>query len=165
MVTVTIISKNAVDISALKDRLRKAEIGEMIAYDELSEIIGRDIRKHRYLLLSACNQLLSEKNYTFGSVFKQGVKRLSADETVESSKEIFSRIRGQCRRQARKLSSVDYETITTDDLKRLHNSALSVFAAIAYSADSRNLNRLTGLCQNTGPQSLPTATTLRLLAS
>lgn len=160
-----ITSKNSADIAALKDYLRGVEIGELTTYEQLTQVVGRDIRKHRYLLLQACNQLLSERNYTFGTVLRQGIKRLNADETVESSKHILSRIRGQCRRQARKLTSVDYATLSTDDLKRLHNGALSVFAAIAYSADSRNLHRLTESCQNHGPQTLPTAATLRLLAS
>ena len=159
-------SKNAVDIDALKIRLCKMQIGEVITYDQISEVIGRNIRKDgkRGIAYQAMNQLLSEQRFVFGTIRNVGFKRLNADETVESTKDGMTRIRKISRKQVKRLSAVDYGSISTNALKVQHNASISLYGAIAFAADSGNLKRLTTTNGNR-PEGLPTAETLRRLAS
>lgn len=159
------ISKNALDVEALKRELIKLEIGTAVSYRHLSALIGRDIQKARYLLDSACNQLLSERRMVFGVVFNVGIKRLTADEAVNQASHVLRRVRGIARRGAARIAAADYTALSSDDLRRMHNSSISLLAAILHSADTRHLNRLSEACTNTAPSALPTAQTLKLLAS
>ena len=159
------VAKNGIDIDMLKTRLGTVPVGETISYPELTEVIGRDIRKHRYLLISACNQLLKERQMVFGAVFNVGIKRMTPDESVTQASHVLKRVRSIAKRGAAKIAATDYNALSTDRLRQMHNGYLSLLGAIVYSADSRNMNRLNERCSNTGPMVLPTARTLELLAS
>lgn len=158
-------SRNAHDIRILKYVLESLPAGEVIPYAKLSEAIDRDILQHRNILASACNQLLTERHMAFGTVKLVGVKRLDSDEVVESSAQALSRTRNIAKRAARKLASVDYGKLSTDALRIQHNAAMSLFGAIAFASDARNINRIGQMCSNHMPNALPIASTLKLMAS
>lgn len=160
------IAKNGIDIDILKATLSALPVGEVISYADLSAAIGRDVQyKNRYLLISACDRLLKDKQMVFGAVFNVGIKRLTPDEAVTQVNHVLKRVRTIARRGAAKIAATDYNSLSTDDLRQMHNSALSLLAAVIYSADARQLNRLNPPCTNAQPTVLPTAATLKLLAA
>ena len=160
------ISKNAVDVDTLKAALKDVPVGETISYSALSRLVGRDVQgKHRYLLVSACDRLLKDNKMVFGAVFNTGIKRLTPDESISQASHVLKRVRTIAKRGAAKIAATDYHSLSSDDMKRMHNGYLSLLAAVVYSADSRHLNRLTGPVTNADQSVLPTAKTLKLLAS
>jgi hypothetical protein len=73
------IAKNGADVNALATALDKLAVGQVISYEELSEAIGRNIQKHRYLLDQALLRLMRGRKI-FGCVKQVGYQRLSDSE-------------------------------------------------------------------------------------
>lgn len=156
-------AKNGADVQALVTVLDSLAVGDLATYNTLSQAIGRDIQRHRYLLESACDRLLKQRK-VFGCVFNSGLKRLSDSEIVDHSFNAFRRIRRLARKSARRLTSVEWNGLTDEDRQR-HNLHLSVLGAIVHTATPHNMAALSMTCKNTGPHGLPTAQTLKMLAS
>lgn len=157
-------SKNAADIIALVEALGELQPGQLLTYEYLTAVIGRSAQRHRYLLEAACNRLLKQNRKAFGAVFGVGIKRLTDTEAIEQCASAMTRVRRIARKAVSKAASVDFAALSDED-KRRHNGYISQMAAIAYTADSRHLNRLTEACQNHDPACLPSAQALKLMAS
>lgn len=157
-------AKNGADLQALASVLDRLAVGDVVTYVELSAAIGRDIQKHRYLLDKAQDRLLKQRK-VFGCVHHLGMKRLSDAEIVEHSFYAFRRIRRMARKSATRLTSVEWSDLAEKDKQR-HNLHLSVLGAITHAATPKNMTKnLEMACKNSQQQGLPTAQTLRLLAS
>ena len=158
------IAKNGADVQALAIVLDQLAVGSVATYAELTEAIGRDILKHRYLLDQALNRLLRNRK-VFGCVMGEGYQRLSDSEIVASSFGAMRKIRRMARKQATRMASVEWNTMSNED-RLAHNIHISVLGAIAHAATPSNLNKLNHACVNSSGQvGLPTAKTLQLLAS
>lgn len=158
-------SKNGADIQALMDALAGLQPGQHLTYAQLSALVGRDVgAKYRYLLEAACNRLLKDSRQAYGALHRVGIKRLTDVEAIGQCVTVMHRVRRIARKAVAKATTVDFAGLTDDD-KRRHNAYISQMAAIAYTADSRHLNRLTEACQNHNPACLPTAQALKLMAS
>lgn len=156
-------AKNGADIQAIAAVLDQLAVGSTVSYQEISQAIGRDIQRHRYLLDKATDHLLKQRK-VFGCVHNFGMKRLTDSEIVQHSFYAFRRIRRMVRKGARRLTSVEWDTLSEQDQQR-HNLHLSVLGAIAHAATPKNMVTLSSACQNSAKTGLPTATTLKLLAS
>jgi len=66
----------------LIDRLSKMEIGEIVSYQELTKVAGKDVQKTRGPLLTARRALQVEQQMSFGCLPGIGIKRLDDEETV-----------------------------------------------------------------------------------
>jgi hypothetical protein len=158
-------SKNSADVLALMDALDRLPQDAMLSYDDLNAVVGRDVKTaHRYLLISACDRLLKHKQKAFGAVTSKGIKRLTDTEAISQCASTLNKVRRIAKKAATKAATVNFSALN-DDEKRRHNGYISQMAAIIYTADSSHINRITGACQNNSPFALPTAQTLRLLAS
>lgn len=156
-------AKNGADIQAIVLVLDQLAVGDVATYEMLSDAIGRDIQAHRHLLDKAQDRLLKQRK-VFGCVTREGMKRLSDAEIVEHSFTAFRRIRRMARKSATRLTSVEWQNLAEQDKQR-HNLHLSVLGAITHAATPKNMTALSAACQNSAQQGLPTAQTLKLLAS
>jgi hypothetical protein len=158
------IAKNGADVQALATVLDKLAVGSIVEYSDLSESIGRDIRKHRYLLDQALTRLLRNRK-VFACVKDVGYKRLNDAEIVECSFSKFRQIRRMARKQATRLAAVEWNNLSDAD-RLAHNIHISALGAIAHAATPSNMTKLGQACSNSNGQfGLPTAKTLALLAS
>jgi hypothetical protein len=155
-------ANNSADVQALVAALDSVAVGSVITYDELSGTIGRDIQTKRYLLEAAQDRLLKQRK-VFGCVYGVGLKRLDDSEIVECSLHAFRKIRRMSRKAATRLTSVEWNHLTSEEQRR-HNLHLSVLGAIIHTATPRNMQHLSAACSNSTPMGLPTAQTLKLLA-
>jgi len=96
----------SIEAQTLIRRLRTMEVGETIAYGELSTLIGRDVQKERGTLYTAMNRLREDECMMFGCVRAKGIKRLSDEEIVDSGEYSMDRIRREARRGIKKLDAV-----------------------------------------------------------
>jgi len=158
-------TKHAADLDILKARLRGMEPGDTVTYAELSALIGRDILQHRYLILKACEGLLRAERRAFESVYRTGIRRLTADQAVEGVPHVLRRVRRIVRRGAAKVAAIDYHALSSDALRQQHNGFISVCAALLQCADGHALKRVSGRCSNSLAAPLPPASTLQMLAS
>lgn len=122
----------SLDTQMLYERLEKAQIGDLIKYEELSAIIGSDVQiKGRGSLQSARKMAMRDKSMVFESVRDIGIKRLADAEIVRSGQAYISRIRRHARRGMRVLVSVQNFEALPNDLKIRHNATASMLGAVA----------------------------------
>jgi hypothetical protein len=121
----------SVDAQVLYGRLKQIEPEEPILYQELSEVIGRDVQKGaRYVLDAALKVALREDRIVFGTIRGEGIVRLPDVGIVDKGAGGISRLRRLARRHAKILACVkDFDSLPNEHKIR-HNSHLSIFGAI-----------------------------------
>lgn len=92
----------SVDVKTIAERLKNTAVGDVVTYDDLSKLIGRDVRNGaRHVLNGARRYLLvRDRHMIFGIVTSLGVKRLNQKEIVDTGEYATSRIRKMARRSA-----------------------------------------------------------------
>jgi hypothetical protein len=127
------IPEMAMETRMLRDRLAKSNIGDVITYSELSDLIGQQVQdRSRGHLNSAVKSLLTERQMVFGTIRTVGLKRLSDGEIVAVGDEILPRIRRMAKRATQKLLAVaDFNSLTNDQKVR-HNAVVSSLATVSF---------------------------------
>jgi hypothetical protein len=122
----------SVDIKLLYERLLKAAIGDVITYEELSEIIRLDIRSKKgwSKLFSARRRAERHDRMLFSAVPTVGIQRCNDAEIVASGPKAVQKIRRSARRGAERLSLVsDFSTLSNTD-KITHNTSAAHLGAL-----------------------------------
>jgi hypothetical protein len=132
----------SVDAQEIYKRLVKLAEGETITYQELSDIIGRDIQKHRNCLYTAYKMALKENRMVFDTIRDEGIRRLKNDEipNVIGTYSI-TRIRRTSRRGATKIVAADYNSLS-NEMKVKHNAHLSVLGAFIQMTKQKAIERI-----------------------
>lgn len=133
----------SIDVQAIQERLAKAAPGEVVTYEELSELVGRDVQcDARYCLTSACKRLLAER-VVFASVRMVGVKRLDNEGILSLPTAAFESMRRKARLTACKLTAVEYAALDREQQAQ-HNTAASVLGIVAHITKPKSMERLRG---------------------
>lgn len=137
------IPELSIEARLLTERLKKAEVGEVIPYSELSEVAGRTIQgAARSSLYTAMKRCLNSEGYVFGTVRGVGVKRLSDKEIIGIGDKALPHIRRTAKRAARKMSMVEnYEGLEHEDKVR-HNAMISALGMMAHVANEKQIKKL-----------------------
>ncbi len=140
------IPELSVDTQILVKRLMSLPIGEMILYEELSALIGRDIRQQpvRGLLRSARHIVLRDEQIVTEAVRGEGLKRLDDVGIAQLGDQHIARTRRACRRTAMKLVCVQKFEALSDELKAKHNTAMGVIAVLSAATRPQFVKRLEG---------------------
>lgn len=145
VVTKTIPSIS-VEAQTLLKRLLRAAIGEIVTYDELSQLIGRDVRPsaHRayVMLVTAKKKALAEQNYHFEAVRGVGLKRCSDAEKVDGAQAYLGRARTAATKAARVATSVDDFEGLSSEMQIKHNMLLSQAGLIRQATDARTAKKI-----------------------
>ena len=121
------------DAKALHERLLKVAVGELVGYDALTAEIGRDVRKLGYgALQTARRRVLKQKQYVFGTVVNEGLRRLNDVEKVGLGEDGRRRMRRLARRTQLLVSAVDDFDALPEHVKIQHHAHMSLQGA-AYS--------------------------------
>ena len=119
------IAEMSINTRLIIERLRKTVIGEVVAYAELSAIIGYPLIEKYHYTTTARRKLLTEKMY-FSPIPGIGFKRCSDTEKVASGGTYIAKSRRACRRGATITTAIDdYSALSREDQVR-HNSQLSL---------------------------------------
>ncbi len=159
------IAERSIDTDTLVRRLREVDVGGFVSYENLNELIGRDVQNGaRHILRSAVMILLREDRRVFAPVRDEGLKRLNDREIVGTGLETTARIRRLARRGARKVTAVEnYDALPKAD-QVAHNTHLSIFGAIGQFTRPRMVQRLTGAVEE-AQKRLPLAKMLEAVKS
>lgn len=148
-----------IDTKILHDFLKTAKVGQLITYDELSALIGRDVREAaRGCMTSAIRRALRD-NLVFEAVRNEGYRLLPDEKIAGVGMNAVKRIRRTASRAARKLSCVRDFDAMSNEAKVAHNTGLSVLGAIAHSAGHTAVKRVSRIVEQAATQ-LPIAKTL-----
>jgi len=141
--------ENAADVEALTAALAELPVGETLAYEAMTETIGRDIRAHRYLLLSARDKAEEQTGALFDTVHNVGVKRLASSDMPDVGLATVKRIRRAAKRGVARLGSVRANDMPKADADRLI-AFRSQLGAISLMADGRKTHTVAAEVEKTG---------------
>jgi hypothetical protein len=151
----------SIDTKIIIDKLLTMQIGDTITYQELTDLIKRDVTKSgRGALRSAVRILLNENGMLFGTVLKTGIKRLTPSEGVGFASDSISRIHREAGRGARRIAAVDYEKLGANDRMK-HNATAAVLSAMHESTTSSRVRKIEAAVEN--KHKLAVAETLAML--
>ena len=150
------LAEVSIDIKLLCDALKLVEIGDVITYQELSDIIGRSVIKHRYLLQKARRDLRRDDGILFDCVFNTGLRRMSNSDIVNKvSTQPFQRMRSTVRNAVGDIHCIQNDQLSNNERITL-NASQSLFGAIAEFIKPKAINLLGANIQ----EPLPVAKTL-----
>jgi hypothetical protein len=153
------IPELSIDTKLLVDRLAKVQPGETITNEQLSEVIGRDVRNGAYSCLYSARAIVQrDHQVVFGTVRGVGLKRLGNTEIVNSGRGDLDRVRRTMRRAAKKMTAVDYDALPNSE-RIMHNAYLSTFSALAHATKGSSVKKVASQVEQSKEQ-LPLAATL-----
>lgn len=132
----------SIDTKMLSDRLALLPVGETLPYEDLSSVIGRDVRTEaRSNLTSAMHRLLSE-GVVFAAVRGIGIKRLTDEEIVGIGPETVAKVRRAARRAGTKLSAVQDFAALPATAQTQHNMSMSVLGVLLHLTKPKTIRQL-----------------------
>jgi hypothetical protein len=130
-------------------RLLKAlPMGDVLTYAKISEELGYDVTKKRYVLMSAQTAVEKDTGFRFATVFGVGVKFLPSDAIAGIGIDARKSLGKKARRHAKRLAGLKYNGIDRTQQQRI-DVERSLLGAIASIASEGEKKLATG-CQ-TGP--------------
>lgn len=142
--------KISLDSQMLYDRLIQASPGEMIGYEELTEIIGRDVQNEAYgCLYTARNRARSMNRKVFGIIANVGLKCLEDDEIVAAGYEAVSRVRSRARSGLKTLICLQDYAGLPDQIKIKHNTVAAILMLANRVTTPKKIIALEGIISKT----------------
>ena len=133
----------SIDTRLLHDRLKAANVGDVVGYEEMDRILGRDVRGDAYgSLHSARRRLQKNDQIVFGTVHKVGLKRLNDVEIVASAEAEIDGLRRRARRAGERVTCVQNFAGMPAESQIKHNASLSLFGAVSAITNSKRVKRL-----------------------
>lgn len=123
--------------------LAAAQVGEVVTYEALTKVIGRDAQHAgAHHVRSARFVVKREHAMVFACVVNVGVKRLPDDEKIAEARGRLRRSASQAREGLRSLACVDDFSALTPEMKIQHNTTAAQLGAIRAMATSKTAKRL-----------------------
>jgi hypothetical protein len=151
------IGEASIDSRLIYGAIKNLNFGEIITYQEISDLIGRDILKNRSLLQTARNMAMRFDNIVFDCVLKIGLKRLNDSEITEmSSTKPFLHIRSYISSASKKISCIDKEKLNNEERLKMY-STISIFGVLKEISTPSSVIKLQKITTNS---ELPVAKTV-----
>jgi len=131
-----------VDARVLLARFKSAKVGDVITYDEMSEMIGRNVQKEARHILEAARRWAKKDRIIFGTVTSKGVQRLDDAGKVRAGSGMMDKIRRTSRRAAQTLAAVENFGELPNEMKIQHNMALSIFGIVQQATSRKVQDRI-----------------------
>ena len=135
------IKPTSPDTQLIIDFLAKAEKEQIITYQQISAVIGFDI-KDKYYLLATARKNLAKENILFISIRGIGIKRASDHDKVVQGCSRGRRSRNQLRKGVQELASIEnYQSLSREDQVR-HNLSLGVYGNLLQFTSAENMKKI-----------------------
>lgn len=125
--------------------LGEKEVGELVTYEQLSSVVGFDIREDRKgwgYLGTARNRLLKDEKMVFDTIRNEGIVRLSDDQIAKTTgKKYLKSVRGKCRKAYQRNTSVDYDNLTNES-KIDHQCTMTILALMNHVTDRKSVKKI-----------------------
>jgi len=149
--------------TAIYNRLKRAEYGEIVALAELSQLAQTSIDGLRGYLDSARKKACDEDGVVFDSVRGVGLKRLTEEEKAAKQQRRRAHIARQAKSGLKELRTVDYARLSSTAKVR-HNVETAILATHVAVEAPKNVGRIETASQN-NLDALTVAETMRLFRS
>lgn len=132
------IPEISLDSMTLYRKLEKLEEGETIEYEELSDLIKRDVRSEaRGNLTTAVNRCRSNNQIVIKPVRGIGMRRVPNTEVTGVAADRLTRARRQTRQGLKELACVDYDKLDADQRVKHDSNAIMLGTLHAMSKPSK----------------------------
>lgn len=148
----------SIDTRMLYDRLKVVDVGEIVTFRQMSELLGRPVEGATSNLQSALHRLEGER-LAFANIKGVGYQRMDDVAVVNTAESAREGIRRKAKRAIKRLVCVREFDSLPNELKIKHNAALSGFGAIASIMSPGRVKALEEQVAKAGQQ-LPLAKTL-----
>lgn len=148
------------DTAILENKLRTAQEGSLVTYDELSKAIGRNVRKFANGCLYSARRILEAEGIHTGCIAKEGITRLTPSESVGKARAHVTQSRRRARRGRTTIEKTDFSKLSTEEKQ----SALAIAAqssAIELFSSKKAEGRLTDAATDNA-EGIPLGDTLAL---
>ena len=148
----------------LIEYLNAKQVGELVTYEELSELIGHDVTqsKGRGYLETAKRRLLKDHAIVFGTIRTEGIKRLSDEEIARTvGKRYIKAVRSKSRKAYDENTSVNFDSLTPD-AKISHQCTMTILALMKHVTDRKSVKKIENKVKETYTQ-IDQKETLRML--
>jgi hypothetical protein len=106
------------DVDLIAEAMGACAIGQVMTYDHLSKLIGRDIREFRYIIAAARRRLLNWKGMVFEAVPNEGYCRLSDSQCITAGMRDIDSCRRKALRAGKKARASKTELLTPEERSR-----------------------------------------------
>ena len=156
----------SIETKLLYERLKETGPGDTIPYDELTELIGTDVRdaRGRGYLRSARVMLQNLHEILTITIRGQGIRHATDIDVVDDIGREGKSIHRKAVKASRKPACIKNYDSLPSDAKIRHNVHLSLIGAIKQATSSRSRKLLTDAV-TAGQGALPVAKTLELFAN
>ena len=135
------IQEKSADTRVIENRLRNTAVGELVTYDELSKLLGRDVRAFCKSNVDCARRALVKESIFFDTMKNEGYKRLNNEEAVIASDHYRTRARRAARRGLTHLVNVPFDGLT-DESKRKHLAMSAQLGAIELFGSTKSSKRI-----------------------
>ena len=153
----------AVDTSILLKRMVQLKIGEQLTYDDLTALIGRDVRDAAYGNMQSARRAALRDGIVIGTIQKVGIKRLNDEEIVKTGRSVMRHIHRASRKATRIITCVKDFDALPKQVQIEHNAALSQLSVLSHITSIHSAKKLEDKVAELGG-SLPLARTLKELS-
>jgi hypothetical protein len=153
----------SIETTLLVERIKKMKPSELIAYDELNQLIGQDVQgEARHILQSARRICQREYQVVTDAERNLGIKRATDIELTNSGLRLFTHIRRAAKRGIDRVTSVSDFNALPDAEKIRHNATVSALALVQAMTRPKSIDRIAGAVNTENTGQLPIARTLEL---
>lgn len=152
--------EKSADTSIIENRLRNTNVGDVVTYDELSKLLGRDVRAYCTSNLQTARRTMVNESIFFDVLTGEGLRRLNADEAVTTSQAYVTRAKSAANRGMNHLANVPFDGLT-EESKKKHLSVSAQLGAVALFSSSKANKRIEQKINGSATQ-LPIGETLKL---
>ena len=133
----------SIDTRHIYERLIKAKIGDVVNYQELSSIIGRDIQNGARSNLTSARRIAErDDHYVFDAVKGVGIRRLSDEEMCDLGESVIAHIKKTSRRCVKRMVCVKDFSSLPKEAQTKHNTYVSVFSMLTEMAKPSNIKKI-----------------------
>ena len=155
------IQAKSADTLIVENQLRTTRPGDVIQYDELSKLLGRDVRTFCLGSVQTARKALIHESIFFDTIPNEGYKRLTDEEACLSASHYIARAKSASHRGLTHLQNVQFEKLT-DEGKRHHLTASAQLGAINMFAAGKAQKKISAAVDATKSQQMAIGETLKL---
>lgn len=147
------IQSKSADTLVIENRLRETNPGDLVTYQELSTLLGRDVRMFCQSNTQTARHALVGESIFFDCVPNEGYRRLTNNEAAFASDSHRERIASTARRGLRHLRHVPFDELAAD-AKKKHLTMSAQFGAIQLFGSSKATKKIEAAVKDTAPMAI-----------
>lgn len=110
--------EKTLDTLIIENRLRNAAVGDTVTYDELSILLGRDVRKFCKSGLDTARKSVMADGLVFANVYNVGYKRLDDSGKLGAARAHVDRAGRQARKSRKILTVTNMKALNDEEKQR-----------------------------------------------